>query len=115
MVSSDKVESDLANEGKVASSGALAHTAVILAERDVNGLITNDKFCLTRLGRLQLSWPRARGRLQGTAAPQLSGEVTHRGGEHAVPEAASLILLATPRHQIHAAAGISAVSFDGRV
>ena len=48
-----------------------------------NGLITNDKFCLTRIGRLQLSWPRARGGRQETAAPQLPGEITHRGGDDA--------------------------------
>ncbi len=27
--------------------------------RALNGLITNDKFCLTRTGQLRLSWPRA--------------------------------------------------------
>jgi hypothetical protein len=58
-----------------------------------NGLITNDKFCLTRVRRLQLSWPRARGGLRGAAAPQLSGEVTHRGGEHA-----AAAYLACPAH-----------------
>ena len=34
------------------------------AEGALNGLITNDKFCLTRTGRLRLSWPRARGGLR---------------------------------------------------
>jgi hypothetical protein len=28
-------------------------------EQALNGLITNDKFCLTRTGQLRLSWPRA--------------------------------------------------------
>ena len=32
-----------------------------------------------------------------------------------VPDHSTLILLAIPRHQIHAAVGISAVSFEGRV
>ena len=48
-----------------------------------NGLITNDKFCLTRTARLQLSWPRARHRLRGAVAPHLPDEVTHQGGQHA--------------------------------
>ena len=59
-------------------------------EGALNGLITNDKFCLTRMGQLRLSWSRARGGLQESAVPQLFGEAIHRGGEHAVAEAASL-------------------------
>ena len=51
------------------------------AERALNGLITNDKFCLTRAVRLRLSWRRARGRLRADR-PQPPGEVTHQGGEH---------------------------------
>jgi hypothetical protein len=49
----------------------------------LNGLITNDKFCLTRMGQLQLSWPRARHRLRRAVAPHLPDEVTHQGGQHA--------------------------------
>jgi hypothetical protein len=49
----------------------------------LNGLITNDKFCLTRTGRLQLSWPRARHRLRRAVALQFPDEVTHQGGQHA--------------------------------
>ena len=73
--------------------GAQPAVATELGEGAFNGLITNDKFCLTRVRRLQLSWPRARGGLRGTAAPQLSGEVTHRGGEHA-----AAAYLACPAH-----------------
>src|SRR4051794_18080421 len=79
----DEVEGDLAQEGEVARGGAVPHPAVVLAEGDVNGLIANDKFCLTRPGRLRLSGPRARGRPRVSAALQLRGEVTHRGGEDA--------------------------------
>jgi hypothetical protein len=61
----------------------------------LNGLITNDKFCLTRIGRLQLSWSRARSELWASGLPQLFGEATHRGGEHAAAEAAPL---ANPAH-----------------
>ncbi len=51
------------------------------AECALNGLIANDKFCLTRTVRLRLSWPRARGRLRADR-PQPPGEVTPQGGEH---------------------------------
>ncbi len=47
----------------------------------LNGLIANDKFCLTRAVRLRPSWPRARGRLRADRS-QPFGEVTHQGGEH---------------------------------
>ena len=53
------------------------------SERPLNGLITNDKFCLTRTGRLRLSWPRARVGLRVPASLQPPGGVTHQGGEHA--------------------------------
>jgi hypothetical protein len=53
-------------------------------EQALNGLITNDKFCLTRQGTLQLSWPRAR-RYRTLAPAYPHGEVTHRGGEHGTP------------------------------
>ena len=49
-------------------------------EQALDGLITNDKFCLTRAGRLRLAWSRVRvrGRAPDRAYPR--GEVTHRGG-----------------------------------
>jgi hypothetical protein len=43
-VAADNVERNLAQERQVACRGAIAHAAVVLAERDVNGLIANDKF-----------------------------------------------------------------------
>src|SRR5689334_25379309 len=49
------------------------------SQGSLNGLIANDKLCLSRAGRLRLSWPRARGRLRASAPLQLGGEVTHRG------------------------------------
>ena len=49
----------------------------------LNGLIANDKFCLTRTGRLRLSWPRARVGLRVPTSLQPPGGVTHQGGEHA--------------------------------
>src|ERR671910_3272025 len=59
-------------------------------EEPLNGLITNDKFCLTRPGQLRLSWPRARGGLRGPGRPQRPGEVTRRGEEHAAAAATHL-------------------------
>ena len=53
----------------------------------LNGLITNDKFCLTRTERLQLSWPRARVPHRPAARPYPPNEVTHRGGQHATAAA----------------------------
>jgi hypothetical protein len=54
-----------------------------------NGLITTDKFCLSRWGRLQLSWPRARAvRAEApTLAAYPPGEVSHRGGDYETPVA----------------------------
>src|ERR1700712_3762982 len=45
----------------------------------LNGLITNDKFCLTRMGWLRLSWPRARVGPRVSGASQTPGEATHCG------------------------------------
>src|SRR3954462_5272292 len=66
----------------------------LLGAQSLDGLITNDKFCLTRAGRLRLAWSRVqvRGRAPDGAYPR--GEVTHRGGGHA-PAA----LLARPAHR----------------
>jgi hypothetical protein len=62
------------------------------AKELLNGLITNDKFCLTRAGRLRLSWPRAR--VRSLAPAYSSGDVIHRGGEHAAAAP-----LARPAHR----------------
>jgi hypothetical protein len=58
---------------------------------DVNGLLTNDKFCLTRPGRLHLSWSRVEVWQRRVAAqastrqdphlPCSPGEDTRRGGQ----------------------------------
>ena len=59
-------------------------------QRAFNGLITNDTFCLTRIGRLQLNLSRVRSEPRASKLPQLFGEATHRGGEHAAAKAAPL-------------------------
>src|SRR5688572_8716020 len=67
--------------------------SAVAAEPDegaFNGLITNDKFCLTRIGRLQLNLSRVRSEPRASKLPQLFGEATHRGGEHAAAKAAPL-------------------------
>ena len=83
----------------------------------INGLITNDKFCLTRTGQLQLSWPRARHRLQRAVVPQLPDEVTHQGGQHARAAATRLARSAHQRADAHRPAalgpGVSAPSAVG--
>ena len=62
------------------------------AKELLNGLITNDKFCLTRAGRLRLSCPRAR--VRSLAPAYSSGDVIHRGGEYA-----AAAHLARPAHR----------------
>jgi hypothetical protein len=83
----------------------------------LNGLITNDKFCLTRTGRLQLSWPRARHRLRRAVAPHLPDEVTHQGGQHARSAATRLARSAHQPVDAHGPAvlgpGVSAPSAVG--
>jgi hypothetical protein len=57
-------------------------------ERALNGLITNDKFCLTRTGRLTLTWSRRRpqppGPSSGGTAYPSDGQF-HRGGTYETP------------------------------
>jgi hypothetical protein len=60
-------------------------------ERALNGIITNDKFCLSRPGRLQLSWPRARRPVPAPTPRYPPDEIPHRGGEYETP-------LARPAH-----------------
>ena len=72
----------------------------------INGLITNDKCCLTRHGRLALTWPRShplpRAWRQDSAAYAPRDDSHRRGGRHASPARA---LMAPPS---------SAVSSPGR-
>src|SRR4051794_3003220 len=60
----------------------------------LNGLIANDKFCLTRTLRLHLSWPRARHQLERPKPPHLSVEAIPHGAEHA-----AAAHLARPAHR----------------
>ena len=61
-----------------------------VGEHGFNGLITNDKFCLSRPGRLVLSWwryplrRRDQEQAQRGAVPDTDGD---RGGAHAAPMA----------------------------
>ena len=57
---------------------------------DFNGLITNDKFCLSRTGRLTLSWSRRplRCRVPADASPAYPpNDSIHCGGPHETPVA----------------------------
>ncbi len=87
---SGKGEERLVEVGAALIPDRQSAEAVEPGERALNGLITNDKFCLTRTGQLRLSWPRARGGLRDPGAPQLPGEITRRGEEHAAAAATHL-------------------------
>ena len=75
-------------------------------EEPLNGLITNDKFCLRRTGQLHLSWPRSRGRLRRAVVPQLPDEVTHQGGQHARAAATRLARSAHQHADAHGPAAL---------
>jgi hypothetical protein len=67
-------------------SGVQAKTATFQVRKQrLNGLITNDKFCLTRRGRLALSWWRRPLRLRDrpVAVAYLHEDPVHRGGAYA--------------------------------
>jgi hypothetical protein len=49
-------------------------SAFLIREKCFNGMITNDKFCCTRWGQLQLSWWRRPLRLRQESAPERFGE-----------------------------------------
>ena len=74
---------------------ACGETAKLLEaiEESLNGLITNDKFCLTRRGRLALSWWRRPLRLRDrpVAVAYLHEDPVHRGGAYEAVMALSLI------------------------
>jgi hypothetical protein len=63
--------------------GLDAEVVAGLSEGDLNGLIANDKFCLIRPLRLDLSWLRSRSRLKRPAPPNLPCEASPHGAEHA--------------------------------
>jgi hypothetical protein len=51
----------------------------------LNGLFTNDKFCLSRFGQLSLTWWRYPLRLRGRRSDLQTasrGEMAHQGGSH---------------------------------
>ena len=59
-----------------------------LAVATLNGLITNDKFCMSRMGRLKLSWSRYPLRLRGQSMGQPvypPDETSRRGGNRETP------------------------------
>ena len=90
----DGVEGE-APSGDIEASDAIAGETIPMRQptkAPLNGLITNDKLCLTRAGRLRLSWPRAR--VRSLAPAYSSGEVIHRGGEYA-----AAAHLARPAHR----------------
>jgi hypothetical protein len=90
----DQRHGDLEAHGVLAGADEVADVERLLdpAEEQLNGLITNDKFCLSRPGRLSLSWWRYPLRLRDPApkgadtVPDLEGD---RGGGHEAPLAGS--------------------------
>jgi hypothetical protein len=90
----DRDEGDLDERAEVSlrplKDGVQPTVAANPCQGALNGLITNDKFCLTRIGRLQLNLSRVRSEPRASRLPQLFGEATHRGGEHAAAKAAPL-------------------------
>src|SRR5262249_8679105 len=76
----------------VAAPGALSPARVRSLADGVNGLITNDKCCLTRHGRLSLTWPRShplpRAWRPESAAYAPRDDCHRRGGPHASPSRA---------------------------
>lgn len=101
--------------------GKYAPKAFEPTKQPLDGLITNDKFCLTRTSRLQLSWsrlPLSRRALAPTYA--LSDDVAHCGGGHGQQAAAVHVARAADRHSSlkRAAAlgpGLSAPSAAGQL
>ncbi|CAI07190.1 hypothetical protein ebA1938 [Aromatoleum aromaticum EbN1] len=98
-VGADQVEDDLLEQREVLRRVVLADHGAVLTEAHVkhpvepvlDGLITNDKFCVTRFVRLTLTSPRHDWRRQGTAqhAACPSAESVLCGGGHETPMADS--------------------------
>jgi hypothetical protein len=62
--------------------------ATAWCDGDPNGLITNDKFCMSRTGRLELTWWRRPRRLRSQVAGKWAyspDERVHRGGAYEAP------------------------------
>src|SRR5262245_35367743 len=53
----------------------------------VNGLITNDKFCLIRRGQIKLQWSRNPYRFRPRKSQYAPDETSHQGGYHETPVA----------------------------
>jgi hypothetical protein len=93
-------------------------TRLEVREHRLNGLITNDKFCLSRTGRLALTWWRRALRLRDPApkgadtVPDLDSD---RGGGHEVflagssPDGASLGRSSAVGSGLHAHPGLGSV------
>jgi hypothetical protein len=88
------IKQHLAGPDEALEIAAQAPVSSEPGEGALNGLIANDKFCLTRTLRLRLSYSRARDRVLPSAPVQLSSGVPHRGEDYA----ASAAYLAPPAH-----------------
>lgn len=79
-------------------------------EGDFNGLITNDKFCMSRSARLTLSWSRRPRRLGQAAAGEAAyppNENAHCGGSHETPVASAPATETRPERAIPLGSGVS--------
>jgi hypothetical protein len=117
MLASQAPEQELDHRGVNEGFGDTGVELIVLAEAAIapepaegtlNGLITNDKFCLTRRGQLQLSWPRARVMGRRVAAAYLPDELSHRGGGHETPVAGAPIHASVGRRPAPLGSGLSA-------
>jgi hypothetical protein len=78
----------------------------------LNGLITNDKFCLTRTIWLRLSWPRARVLRRVSVPLYLRDEFTHRGGDDAAATQLASSAYRRPQWPAASSAGTEPISFS---
>ena len=90
----DKRSQSLAQEINLSQRGSLGthlveiQNALEPLENQLNGTITNDKFCMSRTGRLTLTWWRRPLRSRSAKADEgvyPSGEIACRGGIHETP------------------------------
>jgi len=90
---------------------ALSLYAQMLADLmvgDFNGLITNDKFCLSRPGRLMLSWSRRprRPRQSDAQADYPPNDIAHCGGPHETTLARAPAFDSEPRRTTSLGSGL---------